>query len=372
MNKVLFISNTANFSKFNRPFMLWFKEHNWQVDYASPGEEYVNDCDYQYSISIARSPFSLKNIKAYFELKKLLTENQYDIIHCHTPLGGVIGRLAAKRFWKKSKIKVIYTAHGFHFYKGASLVNWIFYYSVEKWLAKYTDIIVTINEEDFNRAQHFHNKKLSIYKIDGVGVNLQKFFPIQSEEEKKLLRQNKNFTMKDFILLYTAEFIPRKNHKLIFDILPNLKKNIPELKVIFCGKGKLLEYYKSFSANNNMDYITFTGYTKDVADYCRISDLLVMPSFQEGLPMGMIEAIATGLPVVASNIRGHCDVIENNVNGFLINLDKKEEFFNSIIKLYNSPELRKKMGNENIQKAKKYSVDLAVTNMAKIYEKLMR
>ena len=153
MKKVLFLSNTANFSKFNRPYMRWFKEQGWQVDYVSAGEETVLDCDNQYSISIARSPFSLKNLRALKELKKLLSENHYDILHCHTPMGGVIGRLAAKKLWKEHKIKVIYTAHGFHFYKGAPLVNWLLYYPMEKWLAACTDVIVTINEEDYEKAK---------------------------------------------------------------------------------------------------------------------------------------------------------------------------------------------------------------------------
>lgn len=153
MKKILFLSNTANFSKFNRPYMRWFKEQGWQVDYCSAGEENVLDCDNQYSIPIERSPFSLKNFKALKQLKELLRNNEYDILHCHTPMGGVIGRLAAKRLWKTGKIKVIYTAHGFHFYKGAPFINWIIYYPIEKWLSHFTDIIVTINEEDYEKAK---------------------------------------------------------------------------------------------------------------------------------------------------------------------------------------------------------------------------
>lgn len=153
MNKILFVSNTANFSKFNRPFMRWFKEQGWQVDYCSAGEEEVLDCDNQYTISIARSPFSPKNFNGLKQLKKILKDGQYNIIHCHTPMGGVLGRLASRKLRKQGKIKVIYTAHGFHFYKGAPLINWILYYPIEKLLARYTDIIVTINEEDFQRAK---------------------------------------------------------------------------------------------------------------------------------------------------------------------------------------------------------------------------
>lgn len=153
-HKVLFLSNTANFSKFNLPYMRWFKEQGWLVDYASAGEENVPDCDRQYKISIARSPFHiLKNLKGLCELKKLLRENCYDILHCHTPMGGVLGRLAARKLWKERKIKVIYTAHGFHFYKGAPLLNWLLYYPMEKWLSRCTDVIVTINEEDYERAK---------------------------------------------------------------------------------------------------------------------------------------------------------------------------------------------------------------------------
>lgn len=153
MPKILFLSNTANFSKFNRPYMQWFKQQGWQVDYASAGEENVLDCDNQFTISIARSPFSFKNFAAFRQLKKMLEENQYQVLHCHTPMGGVIGRLAAQKLHKEGKIKVIYTAHGFHFYKGAPLINWLLYFPMEKYLARCTDVIVTINEEDYERAR---------------------------------------------------------------------------------------------------------------------------------------------------------------------------------------------------------------------------
>ena len=154
MNKILFLSNTANFSKFNRPFMQWFKEQGWQVDYCSAGEEKVLDCDNQFSINIARSPFSLKNLQGLKQLKDILANGNYQILHCHTPMGGVLGRLAALKLWKQGKLKVIYTAHGFHFYKGAPLVNWLLYYPMEKFLTQWTDVIITINEEDYERAKN--------------------------------------------------------------------------------------------------------------------------------------------------------------------------------------------------------------------------
>ena len=134
--------------------MQWFKEQGWQVDYCSAGEEKVLDCDNQFSINIARSPFSLKNLQGLKQLKDILANGNYQILHCHTPMGGVLGRLAALKLWKQGKLKVIYTAHGFHFYKGAPLVNWLLYYPMEKFLAQWTDVIITINEEDYERAKN--------------------------------------------------------------------------------------------------------------------------------------------------------------------------------------------------------------------------
>jgi glycosyltransferase EpsD len=152
-NKILFLSNTANFSKFNLPYMKFFREKGWQVDYCSAGEETVPECDNQFAIPISRSPFSFKNFRAYRELRKILLENDYRILHCHTPMGGVLGRLAAKSLWKKGRIKIIYTAHGFHFYKGSSIFSWLFYFPVEKFLSCCCDVIVTINEEDYEKAK---------------------------------------------------------------------------------------------------------------------------------------------------------------------------------------------------------------------------
>jgi glycosyltransferase EpsD len=145
--KILFVSNTANFSKFNRPFMRWFRRQGWQVDYVSAGEEAVNVCDNQYTVCMARSPFNLKNFRAYKELKAILL-NDYDIIHCHTPMGACLARLAARN----CGAKVIYTAHGFHFFRGAPLLNWLVFYPIEKYLSRYTDCLVTINKEDYYLA----------------------------------------------------------------------------------------------------------------------------------------------------------------------------------------------------------------------------
>ncbi|MGI5090984.1 glycosyltransferase [Treponema socranskii] len=368
MKKILFLSNTANFSKFNLPYMRWFHEQGWRVDYCSVGEEFVKDCDNQYTIDIARSPFSLKNLKALKQLKKLLAENRYDILHCHTPMGGVLGRFAAKKLRYEHKIKIIYTAHGFHFYKGAPLLNWLFYYPVEKHLAKYTDVLVTINKEDYECVvkKRFYAEK--IFRINGVGVNITDF---KSLENKHKIRQEYGYTNNDFIILYTAEFIPRKNHRFLIESLPRLKKNIPNLKIILPGKGELFDTMVNLAKKLYVDdIINFCGYRKDINKLCGLSDLYVATSKQEGLPIGVVEAIATGLPVVVSNIRGHNDIIQADINGSLYQPDNKLDFINKVIDLYNDREKCLRFAENSVKPAEKYSTEHAVKKMAEIYTSL--
>ena len=217
------------------------------------------------------------------------------------------------------------------------------------------------------KEQKNHSK---LFKIDGVGVNLSRFHPC-SKEEKTELRAELGYSEKDFILIYTAEFIPRKNHKLIFDVLPELKKNIPEIKLIFCGKGELLEFYKDYCNKNCFDFVFLPGYTRKVDLYYKISDVCVSASLQEGQGLNLVESMATGLPVVASFIRGHADVINNGWNGILFNLKNPSSFIDAIILLYKNPSLRAEMGKRNIEESKKYSVDIAVQKMADIYENLI-
>lgn len=190
MPKILFVSNTANFQKFNLPFMRDLRAKGWKVDYASPADESVTECDRFYDVEMPRSPLhAVRILRAVRALRRILEEGEYDVIHCHTPVGGVAARLAARALHRRGLVRVIYTAHGFHFYKGAPLVNWLVFYPVEKWLSRLTDVLITINEEDYRLASRkFVRRKKDaltgavrglpeVIKIDGVGVDLSRFTP---------------------------------------------------------------------------------------------------------------------------------------------------------------------------------------------------
>jgi len=364
MKKVLFVANHKGFSKFNAPFMQWFKEQGWRVDNASPGTEFF--IDNQFDIDIERSPISLKNYRAFKQLKRIIDANNYDLIHCHTAMGGMLTRLAGIDARKRGT-KIFYTAHGFHFFKGAPLKYWLLFFPIELFLSKYTDILITINQEDFEIAQKYKMAKEHIYKIDGVGVNLERFKPLSSEnriEKRRLM----GFSPDDFIIIYTAQFIHRKNHKMLIEALPSLLEKIPTLKVIFAGNGDTFESSQLLAEELKVkQIISFLGGRRDIDALCGISDIHVSPSFQEGLPISNIEAMACGCPIVISNIRGHIDICKENKNGFLFNLDNSPKMETSIIKLFSDKELYNSISEFNKSSVNKYSVKKIVDIMGTIY-----
>lgn len=210
-----------------------------------------------------------------------------------------------------------------------------------------------------------------IFKIDGVGVNLASFHPCTAEE-KKVLRAQLGYAETDFIILYIAEFIPRKDHGFFIKNIPALKRQIPNLKVILPGRGVLSKEMKILSVNLEVDdIIWFPGYRKDIHLLCAVADLYVTTSRQEGLPISVIEAMASGLPVVAGNIRGQTDAVVPQQNGELYQLGDADDFMEKILALYRSPGIRESIRRNNIEDVKKYSVDIAVERMAGIYENVM-
>lgn len=367
-NKVLFVSHTSNFSKFNLPYMKWFMEQGYEVHYASAGEEPLQEgcCDKEYKIPFVRTPYSVKNIKAYKDIKKIIYEENYNIIHCHTPVGGALSRIAARKL-RKNGTSVLYTAHGFHFYKGARKRNWMLYFPIEKFLARYTDCLITMNNEDYEVAQKHKFKAKEICKINGVGVNLKRFKPVTQEQKEEFRRKN-NISSEDFIMLTIAEFKPDKNHEFILNQIPALKKEIPNLKVLLAGTGKLFDEMKALSKELGIDeYVEFLGYCRNVDELCGLSDVLVSACRREGLPINIIEGMASGLPIVCAAIRGQTDIIKNGENGFLYKLEDSAEFKQRVIEIYKDKSLRKKMSDNNIVDVEKFSLENALINMEKIY-----
>lgn len=360
MKKVLYIATVVktHIMEFHIPYLKMFKEMGWDTsvaaknDYENPKDCKIDYCDHFYDINFSRSPISIKNFKAFKELKKIIDEGDYDIIHCHTPIAAALTRIAAKKARKRGS-KVYYTAHGFHFYKGAPILNWIIYYPIEKYLAHLTDTIITINKEDYSRAKTFKSTKV-VY-MPGVGINSKKFnCPLK---DKSILREKLGIPHDKLVLLSVGEVNKNKNHEVVIKSLPLL----PNCIYIICGKGPLTEKYRRLAKKLNVsDRLLMTGYRNDVELFYRIADVFVFPSFREGLPVAVMEAMASGLPVVATSIRGNNDLIKEGENGILVYDPRSaQEFANAISKAKN-------MKTDSLQ-TKKYDISEALETIKDVY-----
>ena len=281
----------------------------------------------QHQIDFVRSPYNMgKNIKALNQLTSLMRKIKFHLVHCHTPMGGVLGRIAAH---KTNTKPVIYTAHGFHFYKGAPVFNWLFFYPVERSLAHWTDCLITINKEDYRRACKFKVRDKVEY-VPGVGIDIEKYQNIKVNRQE--MRKRLGIPQDAFLLISVGELTRRKNHQLIIQILKKCtNKNI---YYIICGSGVLQEKLrKQIKKANLKNRVFLLGYRIDIPELLKCSDCFIFPSLHEGLPVALIEALAVGIPVIASKIRGNMDIILKDNSHFLIPSSNKKGYISALLKL---------------------------------------
>lgn len=316
-------------------------------------------------IEFQRNPIKKDNYRAYKKIKKLVLLEKYSLIHTHTPVASFLTRLSCRNI---SNLKVVYTTHGFHFFKGAPFKNWFIYYTMEKIAAKCTDAIITINSEDFNIAQKLKIRKSdNTYIIPGIGVNTHKFRCI-SQEQKSILRKKYGFKDEDFLLIYAAELNKNKNQRFLIEEMLLLKHRVPNIKLLFAGEGELKEVYINYAKKLNLDEnIMFLGYRHDLHHLIPICDIGVSASLREGLGLNLIEEMSCGLPVIATNNRGHREIVQEGRNGFLFELNKDHEFVRLIEKLYMDDELRQKLGQNAVKSSKRFSIEKSLKAMEEIY-----
>lgn len=372
MKKVLFVATVVktHIMVFHLPYLKWFKENGYEVhvcarnDYENKKDCVIPHCDKYYDMPFERSPYKMGNLEAYRQLREVIKNNNYDIIHCHTPMGGVLTRLAARKARKKGT-RVIYTAHGFHFFRGAPIKNWLLYYPVERFLARYTDVLITINKEDYKRAKNKFKAKKVEY-VPGVGIDIDKFNDLTID---KILKKKEIGVPQDsFFILSVGELNKNKNHEIIIKAIAKI--NNPKIHYVICGKGPLESYLKGLAEKLGIEkQVHLLGFRKDIPEVCNISDVFAFPSLREGLPVSLMEAMANGLPVVCSKIRGNIDLISDGEGGYLIKPSDVEGFAKFIDKLASSNQLRSKFGSNNLEQIKRYSIENVMRKIESIYFK---
>lgn len=307
-----------------------------------------------------RSPLKKDNFRAYKILKNIIISEGYDLVHTHTPVASVIVRLVCRRLYN---VSVFYTAHGFHFYKGAPLKNWLMYYPIEKWLARYTDTLITINKEDYDRAKSKFKAKRVEY-IPSVGLDIDKFKNVVVDKVGK--RQELSLPEDAFVVLSVGELNKNKNHEVVIRAIGKIDN--PGIHYLVCGQGNLDGYLRNLSKELGLEnQVHLLGFRKDIPEICKVSDVFAFPSYREGLSVALMEAMANGLPVVCSNIRGNSDLIENGIGGYLVSPTDVDSFSKYIKNLYLDIEKRNRMTANNIEAVKKFNQLNVLNLMEQIY-----
>lgn len=360
MKKILLTCTDLMAIQFMVPHIRYLAENGFCIELACSivGDRYddlknaVGDIAKIHTVRLERNPFSLNNLNGYKDMKKVLSENTYDLIWTNEPVMGVMTRLAAREV-RKNGTKVLYMAHGFHFCKGAPLMDWLMWAPIEYIMSYFNDVLVTINWEDYNWAKK-HFKSPEVIHLDGIGVDLSRYNCSCSRVEK---RSQLGISEDDILLLSVGELEKRKNHELIIKALAKQKN--PDVKCVICGKGSLEKKLKNLVSSLGLENrVIFLGYRQDIPEIMLASDIYAHPSIREGLGIASLEAMASGLPLICSNTRGISDYIENGVNGFMCKPDDVDSFAHNLEKLASDKDLRKTISQQNLLKVQQYKIEI--------------
>lgn len=370
MKVLLTATVQSHICQFHKPLVEVLHEHGCEVHVAAKDNLAEKNglkldfVDKVYNVPFARSPKSKDNLKAYKELKKIIEQEHYDVVHCNTPMGGIVTRLAARKV-RKTGTKVYYTAHGFHFYKGAPKKSWIVFYPIEKFFSRITDKLITITQEDYELASRkFY---CEVERIHGVGVD-EKRYQVVSEEERNNLREQFGFSKEQKIILCVGELLPNKNQQMIIYSMEKITKNYPGVQLLFAGNGpekENLNYLiKSLGMTENVKML---GYVTNLQDYQKITDVAISCSKREGLPLNIVEAMLSGTPIVASMNRGHKELIREGENGFIVKVNDSDDMARKILTLFSDKKIYDEISESALRCAKKYSFSEVKKELKKIY-----
>ena len=318
-----------------------------------------------YNTPIPRSIFKIGDIiKSYKQIRKLTKEKHYRIVHCHSPIGGVVARFACRKA-RKTGTKAIYTAHGFHLFKGASLINWLIFYPIERLCSHFTDVLITINQEDYSRAKTWHT--CDVKYVPGIGVHTEEFR--KESVDRVALRNELGIKESDFVFLSVGQLSVRKNHEVVIRALAKI--NNPKVKYLLVGFGELEDKLKLLAKDLNIaDRVIFSGYRGDVRKILHVVDAFAFPSLQEGLPVSLMEAMSVGLPIVCSAVRGNEDLVENGKGGYVYGCHDVDGFAEGMSEIVAGKGYE--MGRHNISVMKNFDINTVNKIMTELYKDNIR
>lgn len=371
MPKVLICASTSvHIKNFHLPYLEFFKRQGFETHVAVPDGASMEHADLVYSIPVTKSFFSISNLKAALTLRKIIRENRYEIILTHTALAGAVCRLGVVLAGKRNT-GVIHTVHGYLFYKGCGILKKLFCYIPEYLLRGVTDCLITMNEEDTKTAQKLVKKGGTVIKVSGMGVDPKRFQPAD-RAEKEFLRAKLSIPENTYTLVYAAEFSKRKNHIELIQAMKAVVEKRPEVLLLLCGSGALQDNIESEAMKLGLTKnIRFLGWQEKMNEIYKACDLAVSSSLSEGMPFSIIEAQLCTLPVVASKIKGHTDLIEHGANGLLYPPGDPEALARMIIDIINNPDEAIALGQAARKSAMGYTLPIAFEENTRAYMRVL-
>ena len=369
MRKMLIVANVSkeHVRKFHLPFIVYMKKQGWQVDVACRMDAPIPECDHTFDLPCDRNPFYGEIGKSIEILKNLLQKESYDVLVCNTITGAIIARLAARPFRKKG-LKVFYINHGLHFFEGAPLSRWLLGYPVEKILAPYTDLLITINSADYQMAKKYLGLA-NVECICGIGVDLQRFKTCKmTRDDRNDLRRSLGIAPDDFVLTYVAEINENKNQLMLLEALHYIRQAIPNARMFLVGPEHDGGKVRKFVVRHGLsDSVFLLGWRDDVAKLLKASDVYVASSKSEGLGINLIEAMACDLPVIASKNRGHAEIIQHGINGFLVEQNDAEEMAKYVLEIATDLQLRENITDRAQIDISKYEIEQVLAELDRIF-----
>lgn len=311
-----------------------------------------------FPISCTRTPLNKGTFSAIKQLKRIVSEGNYDLVHCHTPIAAMCTRIACRKARKKGT-KVYYTAHGFHFYKGAPLKNWLIYYPIENICSRFTDVLITINHEDYVLAKKKMKSKTIEY-VPGVGIDVERF--AGAAVDRNLKRDEIGVPRDAFFILSVGDLNHNKNHETVIRALSEFQ-NL-SIHYVIAGKGNKKDFLEKLAEEKGVN-LHLIGFRQDIPELYKAADIFIFPSYREGLSVSVMEAMASGLPVICSQIRGNTDLINEN-GGILFNPTSITECAEAIRKIRSSNLTI--IGNYNFNIAHGFEVKRINEKMRFLYE----
>lgn len=369
---ILFVASVyRHLTAFHIPYMKYLQSKGYQVFAAAAEDKIVKEELSKIGITcidipFSRSPLSKDNIEAYRKLKGIFKCQNFKLVHVHTPVAAFLTRIA----FRHSKLgSILYTAHGFHFFKGAPLFNWLFYYPLERFATRFTDGLITMNKEDYNRALSMGFKKDTVHFVHGVGVE-----PLNIEEkvtDREAFKKELSISKDTIVISYIAEINKNKNHMFLLRNWKRIKKSAPKAVLLLIGVGELRQEVENFIEKNQLHDVLLLGYRSDVNQLLQITDIVSLLSYREGLPKSIMEAMAVGIPCIVSDTRGLRDLITHGENGYVVTNGNDNLLVEYFISLLNNKEKRSKMGKAGYQKIDPYKLDNVLQEYIEIYEDVL-